>query len=242
MWYIIQYDYDHQMMSKKWIADLMFHRYSWCFSMEWMLGPWKLVDPKPKREKTFEKSQHFGTWICLITRNLQFQKSIFRFNFLVFRLLYSCVWCNVLFFFWILKPNQFFVPMSQPMLSFSNWLPRWLMPVEMCQCTNDAPWRELFELCSSTVGMDSEMILSRSEDRYGQRDRGRFDHSELSCHLLSKLHKSAFDFRKSRYDDLIVPLLEFSVVCIQLSYHLFLWFPYPFWLCNYRTCFFVQRW
>lgn len=35
---------------------------------------------------------------------------------------------------------------------------------------------------------------------------------------------------------------EFSVVCIQLSYHLFLWFPYPFWLCNYRLydMFFVQ--
>ena len=37
---------------------------------------------------------------------------------------------------------------------------------------------------------------------------------------------------------------EFSVVCIQLSYHLFLWFPYPFWLLSvaidYMTCFFVR--
>lgn len=37
---------------------------------------------------------------------------------------------------------------------------------------------------------------------------------------------------------------EFSVVCIQLSYHLFRWFPYPFWLLSvtidYMTYFFVQ--
>ena len=171
---------------RKWIVDLMcFIEIPWCFFLNGMDVVVVTLEsrwtPKP-REKTFANIP-----------------TVWKFKFMS---TFGDLFKNKE------SPAPRFSIVTLPLLSKKA-----TRDTKMANARGDVPmhqWcaleRTVWGMFQSTVVMDSEMILSCFEDRYGQRGRGRFDHSELLCHLLSKLHKSVFDFMKSWYDDLIGPL------------------------------------
>ncbi len=143
----------------------MLHRYSWLFClMEYeifhgcfFLGSRNLppffgatlgncFSPKPRRKKTDPT-----VWNLKVPNMDHLQVAPF---FLIFTAhWYTCcvgAMCWNLFSSFETESVNFGPHGKQPLFSF-NRLPRWLMPVKMYQCTNDVPWRELFELCSNPL-------------------------------------------------------------------------------------------